>query len=150
MVPPTFTPRRLVSATAVAAAFSAVAAPLAIAAGVAPQTGSYSSSKSGKNVSFQVVKRGKGYDVSNFGIYCRKSSSNFGAVVLTKALKISSAGAFSYRGPAMHIQQGQPVGSVTLHLSGKFATSTKATGSASFRGASISGCPAHSFTATKH
>jgi|GEM_PF-3835365 len=121
---------------------------MAIGSGVTPKPGSYSSSKSAKNVQFSVVKRNGSHKISNFGIYCKSSSTSFGAIVLNKNVRISSAGKFSYDGSAMHIQNGQPVGSAHLKFSGKFVTPKKATGTASFTKATQSGCPRHSFTAT--
>ena len=64
-------------------------------------------------------------------------------------MKISSAQTFSYKGPATRVKEGAPAGSVTLTMSGKFVSSTKATGNASFSGAKVAGCPPKSFTATK-
>jgi hypothetical protein len=117
---------------------------------ITPKTGGiYSSSKSHKSVSFTVVKKGKKLQVVYFSISCYVSGSKFGAIYASNVGTISSSGEFSYNGHAAQFMNGTIVGSATLEVSGKFVSSTKATGTASFSKAKLSGCPSKSFTATR-
>lgn len=130
-----------------------VAAAVAVAA-VAPKTsGSYhtGSGNSRKVISFDVVKEGKAFGVGNFGIYCSANANDIGAIFLAKAVKVSASDSFSYKGSAQQYHNGLPEAGAkaTLDMSGKFVSSTKVTGRATFAtNKKLAGCPKSSYTAT--
>ncbi len=120
------------------------------AAASSPATGSYTSSKSPKNVQFDVVKHGSGREIKDFGIYCFKSGNNVGAVLALHNMTVTSSGKFSYKGKARRMQDGVPSGKATLNVSARFVSATKAEGTAKYTAKPAeAGCPAPTFTATK-
>jgi hypothetical protein len=138
--------RAALAATAVGAL---VATPLALAA-VTPKTGYYTSSRGHTSVAFSVLKKGRTLTVSSFTIACYVSSNSFGSIFLsTKSPTVSNSGKFSYDGPARRFKGGSPAGTATLKFSGHFVSATSVSGTASFSGTTLSGCPSKSFTAKR-
>jgi len=143
---------------AVATAGAVLALPMAALAQITPKAnggGYVSKAKSSSHpsyVGFSVVKRGTKYRLVHFGIQCTVSPSNLGGYILNSGPTISSAGTFSYTGKVGVYKNDMPtpVGSATLKLSGRFTSSTKATGTAIVTGAkpTLQDCPGESFTAT--
>jgi hypothetical protein len=69
-------------------------------------------------------------------------------ILVASPTGVSANGSFSYTGPAKHLSNGTLAGSARIKLSGKFVSSAKVTGTASFSNAKQSGCPGKAFTAT--
>jgi hypothetical protein len=86
--------------------------------------------------------------VTDFTIQCYVNGNSFGAILLAAPTSVLANGAFSYIGTARHLANGTLAGSATVKLSGKFVSSSKATGTASFSKAKQAGCPGKAFTAT--
>jgi hypothetical protein len=145
---------RLAGAVSVAALLTLPV--LALAHGITPKTGGAYTGKA-KNpsrpsyVGFSVAKDGSKYRLIQFGIQCVVTPSNLGDYYLGKGPVVSSSGAFSYRGKVGVYQDDmpKPVGSATLELSGRFTSSTQATGTAIITGAKpkLKDCPVSAFTA---
>jgi hypothetical protein len=128
--------------------FAVGAVPVALAAAPKPKTGYYRSAKGQRSVTFSVAKKHGDYRVTDFTIQCFVNGNSFGAIMLTDPASVLGNGSFSYSGTARHLANGTLAGSATVKLSGRFVTSTKATGTASFSKAKQSGCPGKAFTAT--
>jgi hypothetical protein len=124
------------------------AIPVALAAAPKPKTGYYTSGKGHRYVAFSVAKQKGKYQVVSFTIQCYVNANSAGAILASGSATVSSTGSFSYNGSAKHIVNGTLGGSAKIKFSGKFVSSTKATGTASFSQAKQSGCPGKSFTAT--
>jgi hypothetical protein len=92
------------------------------------------------------------YRLVHFGIQCTVSPSDLGGYILSNGPTISSSGTFSYAGKVGIYRNDMPapVGSAMLKLSGRFTSSTKATGTAIITGAkpALQDCPGASFAAT--
>ena len=132
---------------AICGALFAIAVPVALAAAPKPKTGYYKSAKGQRYVTFSVAKEHRKYKVT-FTIQCFVDDNNLGAIQLSGPTSVLANGSFSYSGIARHVANGTLAGSAKLKLSGKFVTSTKVTGTASFSKAKQSGCPGKAFTAT--
>lgn len=144
--------RRAVVAPLTATVLVGTAA-LAFAAGTSPKTGYYETSKtSHRTVNFSVVKKGKALEVENFGLNCFTNDNDIGALYIpeSKHVKVSKSGTFSYKGKATHFHNGGLDGTGTLKVSGKFISSTKVTGTASYTATpKLTGCPSGSFKAKR-
>jgi hypothetical protein len=114
----------------------------------APKTGYYKSAKGQRYVALSVAKKHGKYKVTDFTIQCFVNDNSFGAILVAGPTSVLANGSFSYSGTARHLANGTLAGSATIKLSGKFVSSTKATGTASFTKAKQSGCPGKAFTAT--
>ncbi|MHB8690253.1 MAG: hypothetical protein ACYDHH_03315 [Solirubrobacteraceae bacterium] len=125
------------------------AVPVAFAAAPKPKTGYYLSAKGRRYVAFSVAKQKGKYQVVSFTIQCYVNANRAGAILASGSATVSSSGSFSYNSSAKHIVNGTLGGTAKIKFSGKFVSSTKVTGTASFSKAKQSGCPAKSFTATK-
>jgi hypothetical protein len=128
--------------------FAAAAVPVALAAGPKPKTGYYTSAKGQRYVAFSVAKTHGKYKVTDFTIQCFVNDNSLGAILLAGPTSVLGNGSFAYSGTARHIANGTLAGPATIKLSGRFVTSTKVTGTASFSKAKQSGCPGRAFTAT--
>jgi hypothetical protein len=128
--------------------FAAAAVPVALAAAPKPKTGYYKSAKGQRYVAFSVAKQHGKYEVTSFTIQCFVNDNSLGAILLAGPTSVLANGSFSYSGSAKHLANGTLAGSATIKLSGKFVSSTKVTGTASFSKAKQSGCPGKAFTAT--
>jgi hypothetical protein len=122
--------------------------PVALAAAPKPKTGYYQSAKGQRSVNFSVAKLHGKYEVTNFTIQCFVNNNSLGAILSAGPTRVLSNGTFSYSGTARHLANGTLAGSAKIKLSGKFVSSTKVTGTASFSKAKQSGCPGKVFTAT--
>jgi hypothetical protein len=138
--------RAVMAICGVLLAISAV--PVALAAAPKPKTGYYTSGTGHRYVAFSVAKQHGKYEITSFTIQCYVNANSLGAILVSSAATVSSKGAFSYNGNAKHLVNGTLGGSAKIKLSGKFVSSTKVTGTASFSNAKQSGCPGKSFTAT--
>jgi hypothetical protein len=127
---------------------AAAAVPVALAAAPAPKTGYYKSGKGERYIGFSVTKAHGKSKVTDFTIQCFVNDNSLGAILLAGPTSVSANGSFSYSGPAKHLADGTLAGSARITLSGKFVSSTKVTGTASFSKAKQSGCPGKAFTAT--
>ena len=128
--------------------FAAAAVPVALASAPKPKTGYYKSAKGQRYVAFSVAKQHGKYEVTSFTIQCFVNDNSLGAILLAGPTSVLANGSFSYGGSARHLANGTLAGSATFKLSGKFVSSTKVTGTASFSKAKQSGCPGKAFTAT--
>jgi hypothetical protein len=128
--------------------FAATAVPVALAAAPKPKIGYYKSGKGRRSVAFSVAKQHGKYEVESFTIQCFVNDNKFGSILLASPTKVLADGSFSYRGSARHIANGTFAGSASIQLSGKFVSSAKVIGTASFSKAAQPGCPAKAFTAT--
>ena len=143
---------RITRVTLLATLALAATAAVAIASIVPKASGTYTNRGVGtanyRYISFQVTKHGSTYEVKNFGINCFANNNNIGAVYAKNLAKVSSTHTFSYKGAATEYHNGQPEGSATLDITGKFVSSTKATGKVTYTAKSkLSGCPGSSFSA---
>jgi hypothetical protein len=129
--------------------FGATAVPVALAAAPQPKTGYYKSGKGQRYVAFSVAKQHGKYEVTSFTIQCFVNDNSLGAILFAGPTTVSANGSFSYSGTARHIANGTLAGSATIKLSGKFVSSSKVTGSASFSKAKQSGCPGKAFAAAR-
>jgi hypothetical protein len=127
---------------------AAAAVPVALAAAPTPKTGYYKSGKGQRYVAFSVAKQHGKYKVTGFTIQCFVNDNSLGAILLSGPTSVLGNGSFAYSGAARHIANGTLAGPATIKLSGRFVTSTKVTGTASFSKAKQSGCPGKAFTAT--
>jgi hypothetical protein len=142
-------PRRRATLVAICGVlFAAAVVPVALAAAPKPKTGYYKSGKGQRYVAFSVAKQHGKYKVTNFTIQCFVNGNSLGAILFAGPANVLANGSFSYSGSARHLANGTLAGSATIKFSGKFVTSTKVTGTASFSKAKQSGCPAKAFTAT--
>jgi hypothetical protein len=140
--------RRAALVAICAALFAVAAVPVALAAAPKPKTGYYTSAKGQRYVAFSVAKKHGKYKLTDFTIQCFVNDNSLGAILLSGPTSVLANGSFSYSGAARHLANGTFAGSATIKLSGKFVTSTKATGTASFSKAKQSGCPGKAFSAT--
>jgi hypothetical protein len=146
---PAHQPQRRAALVAICGVLLAAAAvPVALAAAPKPKTGYYKSGKGQRYISFTVAKQHGKAKVTDFTIQCFVNDNSIGAILLAGPTSVSANGSFSYNGTARHLADGTLAGSARIKLSGKFVSSTKVTGTASFSKAKQSGCPGKAFTAT--
>jgi hypothetical protein len=116
-------------------------------------TGVYQTAATGRFVRFvvsKVTKTGTQKRMLNLLVECAVSGKASGYYYLGKGPLISSRGTFSYSGSvSVYKARSAHVGTAKLVLSGRFTSSTAATGTAVISHSSPrpSGCPGSSFTA---
>jgi hypothetical protein len=141
-------PRRAALVAICGVLLAAAAVTVALAAAPKPKTGDDKSAKGQRYIAFTVAKQHGKSKVTDFTIQCFVNDNSFGAILLAGPTSVSANGSFSYSGTARHLADGTLAGSARIKLSGKFVSSTKVTGTASFSNAKQSGCPGKAYTAT--